>query len=426
MGLLWLGVFLALLTWLPSRCISIPCRDRNSLLGISAEGHHVAVANVRSRIPESTFDHLATIDLSTGIRREIPMHRSPTLEDAASSLVMRGGRLWVDGTAQQDNLGAISVYDLATGEEQEARWLRCIGGLSGLSLSRDGKRALTLNFDRGPQLSVWDVDAGRLLCSIEEAGTHRVFNEEGTLVVTYSEEPRADLEGEDLRWRVYDAATGELKGKRTEKRPPESETRKSSEPILQELGPSLRPSGPHQSHFLRFGDGNRTILTDGIRDCSIWYWQTGLVTRDISFSPELVAEKRFDSRVEPQAPVWTVTPDGRWAVAASNERTFRDTILRRLSNWFPAAMTGIRLDAGVIRLWDVRSDRLVMTIPGIYHDLAISDSGETLARLRDGQVEVWSNPPRRPWIFAFAGSLLIPAFWAYRRRRGLLLDGRDR
>jgi len=386
---------------------------------MSPDGRFVAVVNVRGRIPDSTYGDLATIDLSTGERREIPTDLSPSLKGTVSGVLIRGSRLWVDGSTGPDSLGALAAYDLATGQEVETRWVRCIDGLSGLTLSRDGKRALTLNLDRGPQLSVWDVDAGRALCSIEDAGTERCLSDAGTLVATYSRETRADLQGYDLRWCVYDAATGELKARRTERLPPSEGSGGPSAIRFDDRDRAARQRESDQSNAIRFGDDDRSILSGGARDCSIWHWQTGLVTRDPRFSSGLAARQRFESRIESESAAWALTPDGRWAIATSHDQTWRDAVVHRLSGWFPTAMAGTPLDGGVARLWNVLEDRAVITMPSAYNDTAMSDSGDCVVRLRNGAIEVWSNPPRRPWVLSFFASLLVPAFWLLRRGSGL-------
>ena len=416
MGLLWLCTFVALLTWLPGSCRTIPCRDRTSLLGLSPEGRFVAVANVRGRIPDSSYGDLTTIDLSTGIRREIPTDLSPSLKGTVSRVLLRGNRLWVDGSTGPADQGALAAFDLTTGQEVESGWVQCIDGLSGLTLSRDGKRAMTLNLAAGPQLSVWDVDAGRALCSIEEAGTERSLSDDGTLVATFSREIRADLEGHDLRWSVYDAATGRLKAQRTERRLPYDGSRTPSAIPSDKRDRPDRQRGFDVSTAIRFSDGNRTILSGTTQDCVIWHWQTGLVTRDPGLSSGLAARRRFESRVESEDAVWALTPDGRWAIATSKDRTWHDAIVLRLSGWFPRTMAGTPLDGGVVRLWNVQEDCAVITMPSAYNDIALSDSGEYVVRLRNRELEIWTNPPRRQWVLSFCASLLIPVFWLLRRR----------
>lgn len=425
MGLIWLCVFVSLLVALPESCRTIPCLDRTSLLGISPDGRFAAIARVRGRIPDSSYGDLATIDLSTGTRLEIPTDRSPALNGTFSHVELRGSRIWVDGSTGPDSAGALAAFDLATGQEVETSWARCIDGLSGLALSRDGKRAMTLNLAGGPQLSVWDVDAGRVLCSIEEAGTERRLSDDGTLVATFSHEIRADLEGHDLRWSVYDAATGRLKAQRTERRLPYDSSGTANPIPSDKRDRPDRQRGFDASTAIRFNDGNRTLLSGTTQDCVIWHWQTGLVTRDPGLSSGLAARRRFESRVESEYAVWALTPDGRWAIATSKDRTWRDSIVLRLSGWFPKAMAGTPLEDGVIRLWNIQEDRAVITMPSAYNDTALSDSGGRVVRLRNRELEIWSNPPRRQWVYALMGSLIVPLFWLLRRRRSPPLNADD-
>lgn len=401
MAVVWAGVFFALLYWLPTSCRRFPVSTRTKVLDLSSDGQYAVLAETGHL--RETYEKPAVIHLTTGVVHPFPTDRFGEWFPLIRGAHIRGRRVWFDRYLSPENSGPVFLFDLAAGEAQDADWLGVRDGFESVLFSQDGSRAVTLDPKVSGMLLIWDVEARKVLASIEGAGNLRCLSDDGTMLAIYSTETRFGPIRVNTRWRIYDAGTGKLKA--------------------ESLG-TVAPDGmATPASGLRFADGTSTLLApheyyeNPEHFWTIWNWKAGLTSRFVGSSPQFDRWRAFRQSLDPSVLIEARTRDDAWAVTTSSDQTLWGTVVGWIERWLPGTVAGGALDAGVTRLWNVRTGQVALTLTAQSIPIHLSESGNALLRIRNGQLEVWANPSPRPWVLALLGSLVIPAAWAWRKRR---------
>jgi hypothetical protein len=394
----WGIVFVALLSALPSSCLKFPVRAQTEVLDVSSNGRYAVLAD-RGNLADS-YESPEIINLATGAVRPMAKDRFGTPLPIIRGAWICGRHIWLDEVKFPEKSVALFLFDVVSGEPQDTDWLGVRDGLGSVEFSQDGSRAATLNPDVPDEILIWDIETQKRLTSIQGAGNERCLSNDGTLLAIYSTEPQVNSRWEEARWRIYDTGTGTLRA--------------------ESLG--TVDQGANPVSWLKFADETATLLAHGSHEnpegyWTIWNWKAGLSTRFAGSSPQIERLHSLTERLGSDIGIHAKTWDDAWAVTTSSDRTLWGTIIGWIERWFPGTVAGGTREAGVTRLWNVRTGQVALTLTARSIPIHLSESGNALLRIRNGHLEVWTNPSPRPWGLALLGSLVVPVAWVWRKYR---------